>query len=416
MIIKKLEVAGLRAFEHAEFEFQPGMNLLVGVNGVGKTTVLDALRICLSRVLPEITSSRSKAVPIDGNDYRIGGDSLKISCDFELYDESYNLLINKQKIKEIIENDEDGKVRYDKVQIPDIEKTSPALPNLKESKTQPLGIHFSTRRSFVSNKKLSNPERGQDAAFSESLLENRDFNLREIAYWIRAQEKLGEELLKPAQHLKALRYAAKAFLPDCDNLHWVQGSKNNIHLQIEKEGRSLNVKQLSDGERGMLALALDLARRLSQANPGLDNPIKDGKAIVLIDEIDLHLHPKWQRTIVGQLTTTFPNCQFIASTHSPQIIPSVEPEQVLLLKNNEVIYPTRTFGMDTNWILDFIMDAGSRPEQSVEAISKVETLIKEGKFKEARTAITDFKIENIDLPEWSIFEARMARMEIFNTK
>ena len=415
MIIKKLEVAGLRAFEQTEFEFQPGMNLLVGVNVVGKTTVLDALRFSLSRILPEMTSSRRKPVPIEESDYRMGSNSLKISCDFEIDNKNYNLLINKQRISEYIDNDEQGKVRYDKVQIPDIEKISPTLPNLKESKTQPLGLHFSTRRSYVSNREPSSAEGGQAAAFSESLLENRDFNLREIAYWIRAQEQLGEELPRPALHVAALRYAASIFLPDYENLHWEQNDKG-IFLQIKKGGVPLNVKQLSDGERGMLALALDLARRLSQANPHLDNPVRDGKAIVLIDELDLHLHPKWQRTIVEQLTSTFPNCQFIASTHSPQIIPSVEPERVLLLKDSQLIPVDKTFGMDSNWILKFLMDADDRPQEAKEAIEDVENLIKEGNFKAAKMAISSCKEAGLDLTEWSVFEARMARMEIFKGK
>jgi predicted ATP-binding protein involved in virulence len=416
MIIRKLEVAGFRAFEQAEFEFQPGMNLLVGVNGVGKTTVLDVLRICLSRVLPIMTSAKSKFIKIEESDFKIHSESLKILCDFELNERVFRYLIHKQIEAEIIVDDEPGIVRYEKIATPDIEKIEPALPNLKESKIQPLGIYFSTRRSLPLDREPVSAEGGQAAAFSESLLESRGFNLREIAYWMRAQAQLAEELPRPAQHLGALHYAAKKFLPDCDNLHWVQDSKG-VYLQIDKDGVPINVRQLSDGERGMLALALDLAKRLSQANPELDNPVKDGKAIVLIDELDLHLHPKWQRTIVDQLTSTFENCQFIATTHSPQIIPSVEPEQVLLIKDSEIIHPDRTLGMDTNWILQFIMDTDIRPEESQLAIKEVESLIREGRFREARETMAKFRdINRFDLPEWSIFEARMARMEILGDK
>jgi predicted ATP-binding protein involved in virulence len=85
MRIKKLSVSGLRAFSQADFEFQPGMNLLVGINGVGKTTVLDALRISLSKVLPIITSSKNRKDGFEVTDIKIGSASMQISCDFEFF-------------------------------------------------------------------------------------------------------------------------------------------------------------------------------------------------------------------------------------------------------------------------------------------------------------------------------------------
>ena len=97
------------------------------------------------------------------------------------------------------------------------------------------------------------------------------------------------------------------------------------------DSTTIPVRQLSDGERGILAFVLDLTRRFAQANPNFTDPASEAEAIVLIDEIDLHLHPKWQRQIIHNLTTTFPCCQFIATTHSPQVVASVEPDQVHLL-------------------------------------------------------------------------------------
>ena len=134
---------------------------------------------------------------------------------------------------------------------------------------------------------------------------------------------------------------------------------------------------------------------------------------MLIDELDLHLHPKWQRTIVEQLVGTFPNCQFIATTHSPQILSAVEPEQVLLMAPTGVLRPDRTYGMDSNWILRHLLDADDRPPMSTAAIKEVEALIGREAFKKARTAIKKAKENGLDLPEWSILEARIARLEVF---
>jgi len=413
MRITKLQVANLRVFEQAEFEFSPGMNLLVGVNGVGKTTVLDALRICLSKILPKITSSRSRPLSFTHDDIRANSETLTINCTFELREAEFTLLIHKQRGGTV--SYKPGVVREQVLDTPDIEKFQPqfpAVPNkAKEGPKQPLGLFFSIRRSLVSDISPSKTKAagGQAGAFADALA-SRELRLAELAYWMRAQEDLGAERPLALKHLSALRQAAKSFLPDCDNLR-AEGSPKP-RLFVEKQGITLDIRQLSDGERGLLALILDLARRLSQANPTVADPIKEGRAIILIDELDLHLHPKWQRTIVQGLTHTFPNCQFITTTHSPQIVAAVGPEQVLLLTDRGVVPPERTFGMDSNWILRHLMEAEDRPVEAIRAIRKVEKRIKEGEFEKAQEEIAANRRAGLDLPEWAIFEARMARMEI----
>jgi predicted ATP-binding protein involved in virulence len=405
MKIKKLKIAGLRALNQVEFEFHPGMNILVGVNGVGKTTVLDALRFSLSRVFLPLTNQKLSKVRIDGTDIRIGAESAQIECEVEYQGKSFNLLLLKQK-QQFVEGNP-GEVRAQVIERPDIEEFFPAdwlnlFPNSKQSNIQPIGVFYSVRRSIPIEQKQSTVD---------SFSTNRDFNLQEIAEWIYTKEVLAEEDPRAGLHVGALRYAADKFLPEYRNLHVVD-SEGTKHLIIEKNGIPLNVKQLSDGERGVLALALDLARRLSIANPGLDNPVADGEGIILIDELDLHLHPKWQRTIVENLTKTFPKCQFIATTHSPQIIPSVDPESVLVMKDGKIDSVNRSLGMDSNWVLKFLMETDDRPHESDVAIKMVEDLILAGNFTVARQVISEYKQKGFDLAEWAMFEARIARMEI----
>ena len=96
-------------------------------------------------------------------------------------------------------------------------------------------------------------------------------------------------------------------------------------MTVSKNGMEQNVNQLSDGEKCTLALFGDLARRISIANPHMQNPL-EGKGIVLIDEIELHMHPSWQRKVLTTLKSVFPNIQFIITTHSPQILGGVDDE------------------------------------------------------------------------------------------
>ena len=394
MIIKKLEVAGLRVFEQADFDFQPGMNLLVGVNGVGKTTVLDALRFGLSRIFPETTASRNRKEPILESDIRIGSESVKISCNFELNEQDYILLIHKQKEEGyLVEDSQSGLTKEFKT--PDIEKITPPLASqrskLKSAKNQPLGLYFSTRRSLAVDKSSSSAQGEQAGAFSDAFSINRDFNTREIADWIKVQEVLAKESPRASMHLEAIRTAATMFLSEYKNLHVVTISGDN-HLMIEKNGIPQTIKQLSDGQRGMLSLALDLARRLSQLNMNLDDPVKDGQGIILIDEIDLHLHPKWQRMVVNQLTSTFQNCQFIVTSHSPQVIGEVPPERITII-DQKVYKPASSLGVDSNRILEEIMGTPSRNIKSKKSLSELFELIDREELDLAKDLLVKIKDE-----------------------
>jgi len=110
-----------------------------------------------------------------------------------------------------------------------------------------------------------------------------------------------------------------------------------LRLLVDKAGVSLNLSQLSDGERSFLALICDLGRRLALANPDrsvLENPLH-GAGVVLIDELELHLHPKWQREVSKKLRETFPNIQFVVTTHSPFVIQSLRAGELINLDPDE---------------------------------------------------------------------------------
>ena len=95
----------------------------------------------------------------------------------------------------------------------------------------------------------------------------------------------------------------------------------------------------------------------------MSDPPAEAEAVVLIDEIDLHLHPKWQRQIVRNLTAAFPRCQFIATTHSPQVIGEVEHDRIQIIADGQVYSPTHSFGVDSSRVLEEIMDADPRAQE-----------------------------------------------------
>lgn len=419
MLIKKLTLTNFRAYTQAEFDFQQGLNLLVGINGVGKTSVLDALRVCLSVIYPEISETKQRKESFKETDIKIGASSLQVSCDFSHLGIDYNLLIVKRK-ENIVEN-KTTNIRKQVIDVPDQEIITPKIDigdkNYSNSGNDPIGIFFSTKRSLAEDTKVSKTvaQAGQAAAHAEALSENRVFNLRLFTDWYRAQKILSTENAQIGENLTAIQSVVESFLPGFHNLR-AEENDGKFELWIDKNDMSLTVYQLSDGERGMLAVAIDIARRLVLANPVSEDPVKSGDGVVLIDELDLHLHPKWQRTIVANLTRTFPQLQFITTSHSPQIIPSLAPERIQIIELEKVFFPDRSLGMDTNWILKYLMESDDRPENASKAIEEIEQLIKEIEFDKARSKMAEYKKDGFDLPEWSVFEARIARLEIIDNE
>lgn len=421
MQIKSLTLTQFRAFDQATFEFQPGMNLLVGINGVGKSTILDAIRILLSQVLPKFTASKSKPITFTARDIKFARGALTAEIKFDAEETAFNYLVHQPQENYIAITDREGEVRgqtYELVKRQDLQPDVKDIPkHIKTSSTQPLAVYFSTRRSLASiaapSKQIS--AGGQAAAFAEALSE-RELRLREYADWLLVQEALVQERRKSAQqHLDGLKRAVTTFMDKCTGLHAVREPETTLF--IDKDGVSLDVRQLSDGERGILALVLDLAKRLSQANPKLEDPLRDGKAVVLIDELDLHLHPQWQRTIVEQLTQTFPNCQFIATTHSPLIIGEVKPPGLTLItkEDNGIVVLQKGiqgFGLASNWILEQLMGTASRNATTQAQINLVEDALEEGELELARDRLNDLitTMEGYD-DEASRLEASINNLE-----
>lgn len=415
MQVKRLTLTNVRAFQQAEFEFQPGMNLLVGVNGAGKSTVLDVLRRIYAKWLPGSTKD-----PIGWSrdeDITIGQPFMTIAAQLDFYGQpfTYNYQLQRQTV---VANPDalEGQVRDSAYEVPEIDELRDAdsqiVSGLHFSKTEPpLVVFFSPHRSVSeTERKVSRSKR--DRA-NNLALEPRGLNVQELARWWLVQESLRAETSGQVALFggiefnlnRALNSALHGFLDTYGDIYPVGEPKPT--LQIEKGEMVLDVLQLSDGERSMIAVVLDLARRLALANPGLSDPLREGRAVVLIDELDLHLHPAWQRTICERLTDTFPNCQFIATTHSPQIIGEVPAENITIIEAGSTIKPRQSLGMDTNWILEFIMGTATRSDSTRKMLDMIETLIEEENYQQAMERIAEVRQTFGDFSELAALQAHI---------
>ena len=148
----------------------------------------------------------------------------------------------------------------------------------------------------------------------------------------------------------------------------------------------LSLMQLSDGIRNMIGLVADIAYRAVKLNPHLENAPKQTPGIVLIDEVDMHLHPKWQQTVLTDLTKAFPNIQFIVTTHSPQVLSTVKKEQIRILGENVVSTPsTHSFGEDSSVLLAELMNVSPLPPlEIVEKRKEYQRLIEDREYESHR--------------------------------
>ncbi|WP_423808294.1 AAA family ATPase (plasmid) [Photobacterium damselae] len=202
----------------------------------------------------------------------------------------------------------------------------------------------------------------------------------------------GQILRNKGKELEVVRKAIESFIPEYKDLQVKR--EPEARMEVLKSGELFNLNQLSDGEKNLIALIGDIARRLTMANPNLDNPL-DGEGIILIDEIDMHLHPKWQRVLAENLTNVFKNCQFFLSTHSPQVISHIKKESIIGLENvgKEIRHFTvnDSYGKNTDRILEDIMQASSRPSIVQDKLDNIFSLISSKDLDKARSEIIKLK-------------------------
>jgi predicted ATP-binding protein involved in virulence len=172
--------------------------------------------------------------------------------------------------------------------------------------------------------------------------------------------------------------------------------------------QELSFQMLSDGYRTMLALVMDFARRMAQANPHLDKPL-EAEAILLVDEIDLHLHPLWQQTVVPAFRRAFPNTQLIFTTHSPQVLTTVPAEKILLVERDGIRpCPAPTYGARSSDVVEEVLGLRSLRPPDNEVAQKISALFQaldNGRLEEAKTLRADLESWAKGFPEPDLVRA-----------
>ena len=388
MKVASSKLANVRSVKTAELHFQPGFNLVVGDNGVGKTTLLDALAMCLfefERVYNNCDVGAPQSFGYD--DIRVAAESLEVECDIDAAG-SYHFVMHQVREQNKERPAKKGFVGRAPPVDPGVygqwQETDGIETDGIEEDGRPLAVMYTTTRAVASETQPRLPIGGISRAY-EGALTDREIRMGYFASWMKVRQTFNVEGNRPA--LTGLETAVRRFLPGYGDLH--RGGADDLNLLISRRGAALPVRRLSHGERGILAVALDLTRRLGEANPGLQDPATEAGAVVLIDEIELHLHPKWQRQIARKLAETFPRCQFIATTHSPQVIGEVEHDRIQILTEDGAFPATHSFGVDSSRVLEEIMEADPRTREVLDLLARIKGEIDRDAFGRARRSLDE---------------------------
>lgn len=324
MILRELEVSNYRPFRSEHFAFSDRVTVIAGVNGRGKSAILDGLSLLLTRLLPQVTPAKGGYKYLRPQDVHQGEHALKISLSASFEDIPVDFTIDY---------DPAGGQRPTKL-LPQIKREIRRIYGdpQRAGDAAPIAVYYTTDRAAyrLPKRLLTGLPQDQRAAYHGALF-NRQIDFRDFMSryrgWADSIARGEDRDQKNQRTINTINRAVSEFLPGFSD---VLVEPDPLRLLVSKQGQLLDLTQMSDGERSLLAMMIDLCRRLVLANPELDDPLQ-GAGVVLVDEIELHLHPKWQREIVEKLRRTFPRIQFILTTHSPFVVQTLRPGELRLL-------------------------------------------------------------------------------------
>lgn len=409
MFIDEVKLENFRGLGKVELKFDEHINLLVGVNGVGKSSVLEAMGIMLSTFTNRIKGTPGASKKLTNDDIKSDSDVLNASLYMQFNGEPLTWSITRfSKDHGSGRNQSSELASLNTVLKPLSIKLNNEAKKEDYQSSVPLVAYYSVNRLFrgkskSDEKSIQKINYAPLEAYEKSVsIDGVYFN--SLSNWFGYRQrfldrKYNEDSISNDSQLNAIEKAITVFLPEFSQLKYDEKLEE---LVIHKSREVLKLKQLSDGELCLIALIADIARRLAIANPKLNNPL-EGKAIVLVDEIDLHLHPGWQRKLIDNFRRTFPKTQFIFSTHSPQMIGHAEPRNMWLFRrvDNEVVAyrPEKSLGMDSNSILEQLLDVDEREPNTKQELEKLAKYIENDILAEAKVLLEHLSAKCGDIDE-----------------
>lgn len=415
MKVKSIRLENIGCFSDLSMQLAPTSErafhntIIIGNNGAGKSTILESISIALTWFVSRIRNEKGSGSPISELRIKNGSSTAALTIEIEHEEQNFKWILSKSR---------KGKKSEKGSKLDELSRLT---SNFRERYTNDNGLSFPLMVFYDANRGVLDVPLKIRGKHTFEQLDGYDNSLKGIVdyrrffEWYREREDIeNESKIKFLENfnqnnfktnysdefnstfdkqLVAVRKAIGIFLPDFEKIRIVR--KPRLHMAVDKNGKTLNVEQLSQGEKLLMALVGDIARRLAIMNPTIDNPL-NGNGIILIDEAELHLHPKWQRVLMSRLSATFPNCQFILTTHSPLIISDYKEVLCYSLNDGVLSLVENLYGLDVNQVLLEAMDTDIRNAKIESQINDLLEKIQNRNFDEANVILLNLEKE---LPE-----------------
>ena len=407
MKITSINIKNFKGIESKKFQFNPYFTVLVGDNASGKSSILDAISISLGTVLMRTQASFGingrKTRPLFKEEIRkvmISPDNIEYT-DVEL---SGQFTHNNKTLN------------WKRTQL----KTSKSLSYRDAKDLIDLGIHFSEKVEdninlplmvYHSTARLAGEIYGKtnyekigsrfDGYYA--CLDPRSIKQKFIS-WFKTFEDSALKFNKDKSLYNAYTETLKLIIKDWHDVKFHWGLDDMVGKT--SDGTWLPLSNLSDGYRSVVRLASDIAYRAIKLNPHLGiNAVKETEGIVLIDELDMHLHPTWQQRIVTDLKLAFPKIQFIVTTHSPFIVQSLKSNEIINLDGKSIDEHPDTMSIEQNAIFMGVQSKNSKLfDEKEKAAFDYLNILKKGVVNESDIQKLDELIETSSDP---VFKAKL---------
>lgn len=454
--MRRVTINNFRCYESKSIDFRRGINLLIGDNSVGKTSLLRACNLVMNAFFCGYSDENTKWKSAEDDDFReiknddVATDELPINIAFELDEiDCPEITLADGSVKHLYDNEPLlGELGYPKLNIEKkskknarnlitgliplrtyaslLQKNSHAIieGTAIQRNALPLFAYFTTEdihtvRKFDKEKRAfkkypQKPSFGYFESFDcKGLLD----------CWLQRLLVL-KEAKKGEQEIECVRKAVVSALgPDGCNIIAdmdIRITDNKVFFRY-CDGREVRSDLLSDGYRRLVSIVVDLAFRCALLNKVMygDEAYRQTHGTAIIDEIDEHLHPALQVSILKALHNTFPKIQFIVSTHAPLVMSSVEntPENVVYkLEYRDGIYSHKelnTYGLDVNLLLKEQMKVSVRDTKASELFEQIDLYLKEKDLAKAKAILTELEmITDPQQPELVRLRAIINRIEL----
>ena len=389
MLLKNVDIKNFRIIENNSLEFDSKFNLIIGNNGTGKTSVLEAITIGLGGILAGMDDI--KTIHFSKDDVRMVGKLIGEGS----YDIKYMTPTMIKCTANIKGNEEiswtRAKSSYKSSRTTTPKNISHYASDLinNENSILPIICYQSAGRMWSQKRdKWQDVFKGnysRSLGYTDCLA--TESNIKLLTNWCKKMELISWQQEKKITEYEVVKKAVGIFmsiLEDHDLNSTIFYDKRTDELVYASNGEIIPIRLMSTGYRSLIGMVADIAYRMAVLNPKLGNEIiEKTDGIILIDEIDLHVHPKWQWSIVEALTKTFPNVQFIATTHSPIVIASCRDKNIISLFDGDkstsaielsIDNKKSPYGWQINDVLNRFMEVDERSPDLKRKLEEVKKL------------------------------------------